>query len=156
MTNETKPKTLDDFFPNHKPIETGVTTLDGKEFKYRVYDKNLNSKLSNFVGFVAGELFISEEVPEKYRNYFFLHEINCVPNIGKKNHHCVSALQYELSHVPKPDQVDYINFRKSFFEGLIHYHENESKATWRDKLIVEMKESLKFLNEFWDFKSIKN
>jgi hypothetical protein len=38
---------------------------------------------------------VSDNVPEKYRNFFALHEKLCVPNIGKECH-CKNATEIEL------------------------------------------------------------
>ena len=127
--------------------EAGEILLEGVTYPYRVCDPALQPNLKYFVGYgehtgAGKELFISSDVPEEFRTYVFLHEVNCLDHVGE-SHHCSSAERHALEHVPRPDVLEYIDIRKQMFTNLIAYLSGLAKPP--EAFIRETRETLEFL-----------
>ncbi|HYV33881.1 MAG TPA: hypothetical protein VE973_03475, partial [Candidatus Limnocylindria bacterium] len=72
----------------------GVVEIIGATYTYRVVEQKFEPRLPGFVGLVGGMLFISDSVPESFREYIFWHEVMCVEK--RKRQGCAQTLQEEL------------------------------------------------------------
>ena len=128
-------------------METGMITLDGKEYPFRVCNAAMQPNLKYFVGFGAHtggakELFISADWPKELRQYVMLHEVKCVPNMDTPGH-CHDAEESVFAHIPAPDKVRFADLRIESFTALIAYL--RALKTPPEKLIGEMERTLAFL-----------
>ncbi len=88
--------------------------------------------------------FISNEVPERFRDLFVAHEVyeyalEGGPD-GKGN--CLKALFYELSLIPENIRKEYLPYRRDFFARMVAFYEgNDEFYTRRNNI----RESFKYL-----------
>jgi hypothetical protein len=123
-------------------VGEGETTLDYqgevRVLKYWIINKNMTDAPSLFVGICNDIYFISEEVPEIYRPYFIIHEEVCAfLRKNERDDHCLDALNFELTMIPKVVWDDNISFRLRFFQSLVAYREKYGE----DDLLKEIRKS---------------
>lgn len=104
-----------------------------------------------FVGFdkESGLCFISDEVPDPYREFFLRHEIYemvLFPALfpGDPNR-CLRALQWELGKAKSKLEERfgaYVWFRRDFFRTLVEYAESHN---YEPGTVAQMRRSLEFL-----------
>lgn len=107
-----------------KTLETRTIEFGGKQREYKVVDRNLDSPAPRyFISYGSGTPFISDEVPEDYREPMVLHELTEFELLTGEEDRCVKALDAELKIVPEEIKGDYVKFRRGVFESLIKYLE---------------------------------
>lgn len=125
-------------------VGTGEIEHEGKRILYTILKKELAPTLPGFLGYPNGEhLFISEEVPEKFRVPQLIHEIIEFTELKGKKSRCVEALKRELSVVPEEIKQEYLEYRRNFFAKLIEYNKNSKDEDFK----AEIQASHKFLQE---------
>ncbi len=116
-------------------VDVGVVEYEGEEIPYTVLNKDLEPKLPGFVGYLNGEhLFISEEIPEKYRFPQLIHEIVEFTKLKDQKGRCVEALKHELSFIPEEIWEEYIEYRKNFFADLIEYYKDSEDENFKAEI----------------------
>ena len=126
-------------------VGSGSVVIEGISYAYDIISAKLEPRVPNFVGFPDSEyLFISEEVPEKYRYPMLAHEVRCfaLKDAGHAGH-CKAAVAYELTFVSGNEKRAYLAFRREFFEKLVSYYEQEGKT--HAPFIPEIRASRDFL-----------
>lgn len=143
MEREPTPDTRPDRI---KTNEVGSNKIEyqGKKIPYTILKKELAPTLPGFLGYPNGEhLFISEEVPEKFRAPQLIHEIVEFTELKGKKGGCVEALKRELSVVPEEIRQEYLEYRRNFFAKLIEYYKDSKDEDFK----AEIQASYKFLQE---------
>ena len=102
-----------------------IILYNNKPVKYTIVKKEMAPKLKWFLWYPWWEhLFISEEVPEKFREPQLIHEIVEFTELQWKKWRCLQSLKYELSLISEEIWNEYIEYRRDFFERLIEYYKN--------------------------------
>lgn len=127
-----------------KTLELKVITFNGKQRSYSVVDRNITPAPKYFISYNKGNPFISDEVPEEFRESMVFHELTEFELLQDKPDRCLQALKSELETVPKNKKEDYLKFRLEVFESLIDFLK---KYDPNSKLIIEVNKSLKYLRE---------
>lgn len=113
-------------------VGKGEVEHGGQKFTYTIVKKELEPRLPGFVGFADHQkpdhLFISEEVPKPYREYILRHEIREYTEFRGRPDRCVESLRAELGEVPRELKPSYIPYRRSFFERLVTFYQEEEGA----------------------------
>src|SRR3989344_3216172 len=95
-----------------KTLETRTIEFDGKQREYRVVDRNIGSPAPKyFIAYNVGIPFISDEVPQQYREPMVLHELTEFELLPNEKDRCIRALRAELKIVPENIKEDYMRFR---------------------------------------------
>lgn len=129
-----------------KTNEVGSSEIEygGKKIPYTILKKELAPALPGFLGYPNGEhLFISEEVPEKFRALQLIHEIVEFTELKGQKGRCVEALKRELSVLPQEIRQEYLEYRRNFFAKLIEYYKNSTDEDFKAEILA----SHKFLKE---------
>jgi len=93
-----------------------------------------------FLGYPNGEnLFISEEVPEKFRVPQLLHEIIEFTELKDQEGRCAEAIKRELETITDDIRAKYIAYRTIFFANLDEY----------DAFKAEIRASYQLLQNQW-------
>lgn len=117
--------------------EVGIGEIEycGKRFPYSILRKEVEPKLSGFLGFFGGKfLFISEEVPEQFRAPQLIHEIIEFTEFQGKRGRCLEALMREFNFVPPEDFKEYIKYRLKFFKSLVDFYENSDDEEFKKEI----------------------
>lgn len=120
--NKTVPEWAERFF-----IEWGSVEYDDVLWDYAVLKRDLKMDLVGFMGFIPDIpfLFISEDVPKKWRRYVLRHELREHLGLGHAQERCVVSLITELQEVPVSEIRDYTRWRINFFRRLIEFYTKE-------------------------------
>jgi len=103
-------------------VDKGEIILAGETYKYTILKKELEPALAGFIGQFEGHFFISEEVPNEYRELQLIHEIIEFTELTDQPGRCLQALKRELELIPDNIKSEYLKYRKDFFKRLIAYH----------------------------------
>ena len=118
--------TRPDYIKNNE-VGRGSFEFEGKKYDYTLIDRQIQPNLPGFLGFVDGKyLFISDEVPEKFREPQLIHEVDEFTNpelVGKPGR-CVESLKREFARIPDDMKEEYIEYRKNFFHKLREFQKN--------------------------------
>lgn len=110
-------------FPKDMVVGSGIVVVDNIEYPYLVISTAFARHLPFFAGAPNKEsLFISEEVPVKFRNFVLTHEVMCqlvAPKDNQGPHTCRSATERELAMVSKDEMGAYVLMRLVFYNRLI-------------------------------------
>jgi hypothetical protein len=124
-----------------------LTEIIYNEVTYPVYvlDRELEPKLPGFMGFnkELKILFISEDVPEKWRQYVLRHELREYVDLASQAGRCVTSLVAELQEVPPDEREVYLVWRHAFFVNLVAYYDARKDAD--PELVRHIGESLAHL-----------
>jgi len=91
-------------------------------------------------------LFISEEVPEKFREPQLMHEIVEFTELKWKKWRCLQSLKYELSFIAEDMWQEYIEYRRDFFKRLVEFHKNTKTDKFdADEFRWEIQQSYEYL-----------
>ncbi len=105
-----------------KKLEVKTIEFNGKLREFRVVDRNVGSPAPKyFISYGNGTPFISDEVPENYRNPMVFRELTEFELLQNESDRCLKALNAELEIVPENLRKDYVLFRREVFESLIDY-----------------------------------
>ena len=99
----------------------------GEKIQYRVVSRDLQTKLPGFLGYYEGMLFISEDVPERWRVPQVIHEYVEYVHFTDVTGRCVEATKFELAFVASqlPGELQqYIQMRIDLFKNLITLYES--------------------------------
>lgn len=137
---------LPDWAINHF-VGSFEVRFDGVHYGYAVLKVTLEPDLYNFVGYTAGGfLFISEEVPEKYRAFVLRHELYESITVKDRCDKCLAALKWELDRIPKRMYDEYVVWRLEVFDSLVTYYTEGNGAVGADpKFVSRIKQSLDYL-----------
>ncbi len=128
---------------------TGIVEYRNKQYEYVVLKRGMIPGLLNFVGFVESSnfLYISEDVPVKYRKYVLRHELRkCLGYGGSGKEKCRRSLEAELKEVPDALKRRYIWWRFRSFNNLFwYYSEGPGRVAYNEKCLYEILGSLLFL-----------
>ena len=110
-----------------KTLKTEKIKFEGQDREYDIVSKDDPDVVGAprwFVSYGQGLPFISDEVPEQYRQHTIFHELyefEKIPNdrMGR----CRETLVKELERVPAGEIREYIRFRREVFEELKRYAE---------------------------------
>lgn len=126
-------------------LETKIINFNGENREYDIVDRNIGDAPKYFIGYGEGLPFISDEVPEEYREHMIFHELTEFENLKKqKNDKCLTALMFELERVPQEKRKEYIKFRRDTFRNLIEYLERKEPES---SFIPETKKSFDYLSK---------
>jgi hypothetical protein len=107
--------------------------LRAEPFKYNgahtvyVVPGNFEPRLPLCVGYLKGDVFLSEFIPDGFRKAVIIHELTCVPNFGHPGH-CVNALHVDIGYVQLDLRPLYFEFRRRFFDDLLEYFKEKPPA----------------------------
>ena len=109
--------------------------FEGQKIPYTILRKEVEPKLPGFLGFPEGKfLFISEEVPEEFRNPQLVHEIIEFTELKGKKGRCLESMKRELEIVPDDIKKEYIEYRRNFFGRLIEYSKNSDDEDFKKEI----------------------
>lgn len=141
---ENLPDNRPDFIKNNE-VGSNSFYYQNKKIKYSILKKELEKNLPGFLGYHEGHLFISEEVPEKYRKPQLIHELIEFTKFKNKKGKCQTALAQELLIAKKEfsqeEYSEYVAYRTIFFLNLNKYYQSSSDKNFK----WEIKNSLNFL-----------
>ncbi len=127
----------------------GIVEYRNKSYEYTVLKRGMIPGLPNFVGFVESNnfLYISENVPVRYRKYVLRHELReCLGYRGSSEEKCRRSLEVELKEVPDTFKRRYIWWRFRSFNTLFwYYSEGPGRVVYNEKHLYEILGSLLFL-----------
>lgn len=116
-------------------VGTGEIEYGGKKIPYTILKRELAPALPGFLGYPNGEhLFISEEVPEKFRAPQLIHEIVEFTELKGQKGRCVEALKHELSVVPDEIRQEYLEYRRIFFARLVAYYKDSKNEEFKAEI----------------------
>lgn len=116
-----------------------------KKIPYTILKKEFAPQLPGFLWYPDGEyLFISEEVPEKFRKPQLIHEIVEFTELKGQKGRCLKALKTELLEVEEAIKKEYIEYRTDFFARLIELYKNSEDENFK----TEIQTSYKFLQNY--------
>lgn len=123
----------------------GHIEFEGEQRIYRIIRRDYEGAPRFFIGYNHGFPFISDEVPEKFREPMIFHELYEFEKLKDKSGRCVASLKEELKLLSPHDIREYIEFRKGVLEELKRYlRRNEPKS----EFLPELKKSIEFLAGF--------
>lgn len=124
-----------------------VIIYNNRPIEYTIVKKELVPELKWFLWCAKGYFFISEDVPERFREPQIMHEIVEFTELQWKKWRCLQSLKYELSSIPKDMREEYIAYRRGFFKRLVEYHKNtKSKENFdADEFREEIQQSYEYL-----------
>ena len=126
--------------------------VEDYEYHYYVMSRDFNKDLRFFCGAPSAEaIFISEDVPEGFREAVLTHEVLC--NIVEQQIHgpdlCVHCSKIELTRVQPEDFGEYLPIRIAFYEDLIPYlSRNQDHREANAAVLAKVEASLKFLKTY--------
>ena len=124
-----------------------VVAFNEEFLPYLVVDKELEPKLTGFVSYRDGLLFVSEEVPHEFRHFVLSHELIELRELDGLGGHCKRALKEELALVPPAMFQRYITYRRDFFRNLVTYYQDGRRST--PEFRAEIAQSLKYLEDLF-------
>ncbi|MCF7834158.1 MAG: hypothetical protein K9L98_02255 [Candidatus Pacebacteria bacterium] len=145
MNNNEKIDLRPDWMKSNE-VGKGILAYKGTNYEFTILKKTVAPKLPGFLGYLDKKfLFISEEVPEKFRLPQLMHEIIEFIELSGLKDRCLGALERELSDfVPEDIKPEYIEYRRNFFKNLVSYY--DTIENFEDKeFLAEIKASLDFL-----------
>lgn len=111
---------------------------------YTVLRSGLAPTLPGFLGYLDGQhLFISAEVPERFRNPQLIHEIIEFTELRGVKGRCLEALKRELAMVPADIKQEYLEYRRIFFAKLIGYYAGSDDEDFK----AEIRASYEYLQQ---------
>jgi len=127
--------------PNDKPefianntVQTEELKYKGKTIPYSVLKKEVALDLPGFLGYANGHLFISEEVPENFRNPQLIHEYIEFVELKDEKDRCLQASKRELEYVPDELKESYLEYREDFFARLVVYYKDYDDDAFRNRI----------------------
>lgn len=125
----------------------GEVIFGDVSYPYAIIDPSLEKRLPNFVGFnlATNFLFISEDVPETYREFILGHEIDEFTNRPEVEGRCSLSVAAELARVPSAVMAGYVPFRTQMFQDLISYYEAHNQDGSANAMLHELQMSLSLL-----------
>ena len=124
-------------------LETKIIEFKEKKRKYLVVDRNMGLPAPKyFIAYAAGVQFISNEIPEDYRNPMVFHKLTEFELLPNENNKCLKSLLAELETIPENKRKEYLEFRREAFESLIDFLEQYEPDS---SSIPEARNSLKYL-----------
>ena len=115
---------------------------------YDVISADLSSAPLFFTGYGHGRPFISEQVPENYREPMVLHEIDEFEKFQRIEGRCLGALKLELEWVSSKEFFeDYIVFRLEVFNHLINFLKKDNPNSFFIPEAMKSAEHLKSLKK---------
>lgn len=134
MEREPIPDSRPDWIRENE-VGSGEIEYEGKKIPYTILKKELEPRLPGFLGYPNGEhLFISEEVPEQFRDPQLIHEIIEFTELKDQKGRCKDALKKELEVVPDEIRQEYLEYRKEFFALLVAYNENSEDEDFKSEI----------------------
>lgn len=116
-------------------VGIGKINYNNKEYTYTIVKKELELKLPGFLGFPEGKhLFISEEVPFKFRNPQLIHEILEFTKLKSIKGRCLESLKNEFLFIPEEIKEEYIEYRRNFFDRLIQYSKDFTDEDFKSEI----------------------
>lgn len=119
---------------------------DGK-VSYAILKREANPKLPGFSGcWEIGEekhFFISEDIPERFRELILLHEMQEFIVLKKAPGSCLRSLLYELAFVHGDLYEEYILYRRNFFRRLVPFCVDSGQ--YSEQHIKNVREGLEYL-----------
>ncbi|MEK7854663.1 MAG: hypothetical protein AAB288_01120, partial [Acidobacteriota bacterium] len=94
---------IEDFIEKAKAAKIGSDSvnIDGKRYAYDILPASHEPNVPYFAGNPEGYLFISEQVPWKFRKAVLAHEVKCTAiREAGITPYCVCAFEQELKFVP--------------------------------------------------------
>jgi len=126
-----------------KTLETRTMEFNGAQRQYHVVDRNIGQDAPQwFITYNNGLPFISDEVPENYREPMVFHEMMEFEPLKGQEGRCLKSLIAELETVPRTQKADYIQFRKKVFVSLLDYLKRKEPSS---EMIQEATKSLEYL-----------
>jgi hypothetical protein len=113
-------------------VGTGIVIYQWKQVVYHILKKETVPNLKWFLWQKDLNFFISEEVPENFREPQMMHEITEFTELKWKEWRCIEALKNELFLLDKSIATEYLKYRTEFFKRLIKFHENTPSKEWFD------------------------
>jgi hypothetical protein len=111
-------------------------------YPVRTMSKGFAAALPYFAGFPEGTLIISEEIPEQFRTFVMVHEVECFKR-GKEPGRCLLTTQNEIGMVPPPWRAEYAAMRMKFYEALLA-GDNDGVEK---ELVPEIQASMEYLRQ---------
>ncbi len=130
-----------------KMVGTATLKHRGKTWTYAIIKRDLENAPKGFLGFWEDkELFISEEVPEEFREYQLRHELIEHLELTGKPRRCVEALMQEIDLVPDEIADAYIAYRRNFFTRLVEYYSTPGNEHYDPDFLARITASRDYLN----------
>lgn len=124
-------------FVKNNEVGRGRFKYEGKIFYYSILQKELETRLPGFLGFIEGKfLFISEEVPREFRVPQLIHEVIEFTELKGKEGRCLEALKMELLLVPEKIYSEYIKYRLNFFKALVDFYKNSDDEEFKREILA--------------------
>lgn len=121
----------------HFVLDSAVVDVDGIAYSYCVVSNTL-FHVKNFLGFPEAKfLFISEDVPEEFREYMLRHEVREFTQRAGQEDRCLATLKQELQEIPAEIRQRYIEMRLKLFQDLVAHY-----ATEQDEALADIKRQL--------------
>lgn len=141
------PMSIEDYIANAKAAKIGSDSvnIDGTRYNYDILPVSHEPNVPYFVGYPSEYLFISAQVPEKFRKAVLAHEVKCdaLRKSGAK-HYCANAFEQELKFVPG-DIAEYLSMRRTMFDALLTYYKDSDNKDFlaeitrtRDRIMQSM------------------
>ena len=120
----------------------------GEGYPYAILAREANLELPGFLGcFPDGDkqyFFLSEDIPEEFREFQLVHEILEFTELGRDvPGSCLKALMHELALVPEHMLKNYLPYRRDFFRVLVRYNASQPESVFKNNI----SESLFYLEE---------
>lgn len=126
-----------------RAVGTGSVEFFGRERIYDIFSRDLRGAPRFFIAYNRGNVILSEEIPEMYREFMVLHELQEFEELQGKKGRCLEALKFELKHVPREIRGEYVIFRRETFSELLTYFEKQDGGK---DFIGEVRSSFEHLN----------
>ena len=143
----TKPSWIEEFV-----IETRDVTHEGQTYSYLVVNEEEFGKKfkipKTFASYSEqGLISISSNYPEQYKELGITHEIREHNEHKGENGCCLACLKTELEDLEKTelDKKEYIQFRLGFFEHLVNYYSEKTRAGNEDAILANLTQSRNYL-----------
>lgn len=137
MQNESENNNLDDrpSFIKNNTVGIGEIEYNGRKILYSILQKDLVPSLPGFLWYPNGEhLFISEEVPEKFRDPQLIHEIIEFSELKDQTWRCLMALKAELEMLQQNIRQEYLAYRKDFFARLVEFQKDNENEDFKAEI----------------------
>lgn len=144
-------------FISENTVGTRTVIYKWKPIVYSILKKELVPTLKWFLWQKDLNFFISEDVPENFRDPQILHEIIEFTELKWKKWRCLESLKRELFLLDKSISQEYLKYRIDFFKSLIQYHKNTPSSEWfdADDLREEINKTYEYLKILESFSSKK-
>lgn len=141
-----------DWIKNNE-VGKGRIEYEGRDYFYTILDSKVQPKLPGFLGYPDGEnLFISEGVPEEFRDPQLIHEIIEYTELKGKEGRCLEALRRELEiareKFEEEKYLEYLEYRRNFFAKLVDYYKESSDEGFK----TEIRRSYEYLEKILEKK----